>query len=63
MKQPVVGSWWRSARARGQLFRFDGMTPEGAFRFTKFNEDRKTVVSEIEIFNLGDLEPADESAR
>lgn len=60
MKEPVVGSWWRSTRARGQLFRYDGKTSEGAFRFTKFNEDRTVVISEIEIFNLDSMEPADE---
>lgn len=60
MEQPVVGSWWRVTRARGQLFRYDGRTSEGAFRFTKFNEDRKTVISEIEIWNLDAMEPADE---
>ena len=60
-EQPVVGSWWRSSHARGQVFRYDGVTPKGAYRFTKFNKvDRTAVVSEIEIFNLEPLEPLDE---
>jgi|GEM_PF-5856024 len=55
--EPVVGSWWRSTHARGQLFRYDGKTSKGAYRFTKFSEaDRMTVLSEIEIFNLEPME-------
>lgn len=60
MDRPVVGSWWRSSRARGQLFRFEGVTPGGAYRFTKFSGDKATVITVIEIWNLDSMEPADE---
>lgn len=63
MKELAVGSWWRSTRARGQLFCCRGQTPDGAYRFTKYNEsDRQTAVSEIEIYNLDSMEPVDESS-
>lgn len=55
--EPVVGSWWRTSQARGQVFRYDGRTPKGAYRFTKFAEDRETILSCIEIFNLEPMEP------
>lgn len=58
-EEPVVGSWWVSPRARGQLFRYDGRTSEGAYRFSRFSEDRKTVISQIEIFNLTEMQPHD----
>jgi hypothetical protein len=62
MGEPVVGTWWRSERARGQLFRYRGRTSSGAYRFAKYSEsDRSTVLSEIEIFNLDEMEPADQS--
>jgi hypothetical protein len=53
MDEPVVGSWWRYARAKNMVFRYEGRNQQGAYCFTRFAEkDWEQVLSTVEIYTL-----------
>ena len=56
----IVGNWYHLPKMRGQVFRYEGKNPDGAYVFSKFNgdpDDPGVLVSTVEVYNLGALEP------
>lgn len=55
------GGWYQSTSKPVSLFRYEGTASDGAYVFSRFNgnspETAGELVSKIEIFNLGELEP------
>ncbi len=59
------GGWYRSTSKPTRIFRYEGVAPDGAYVFSRFNgnspETAGELVDTIEIFNLDELEPWPES--
>lgn len=56
----IVGQWYRSPEAKGQVFRYDGRGPDDSYVFSKFVGDHESpgeLLATIEIYNLESLQP------